>query len=143
MKNSSLKLPNYNPFYNNLAQALELVHCVEQSLSILQELPLEQEKVAHFKDIPVREGHGIAAIEVPRGVLWHEYTIDKNGIITFANIVTPTVQNLQPLEDDIKAFVPTVLHLSKEKVVLEIEKLIRSYDPCFSCSTHFLKVKWL
>src|SRR3989344_4302660 len=58
MKNSSLKLPNYNPFYNNLAQALELVHCVEQSLSILQELPLEQEKVAHFKDIPVREGHG-------------------------------------------------------------------------------------
>ena len=91
----------------------------------------------------MKKGRGVAAIEVPRGILFHEYELDDKGIITKANIITPTAQNLKNIEDNIRNFIPTVLHLKDEnKINLEIEKLIRSYDPCFSCSTHFLKVKW-
>ena len=80
-------------------------------------------------------------IEVPRGTLWHEYTLDDKGTITNANIITPTAQNLLNIQEDIRMFVPTVIK-QKRKIVLGIEKLIRSYDPCFSCSAHFLEVDW-
>ena len=100
------------------------------------------ETISRLRQIPTKAGHGIGAIEVPRGTLWHEYSIDDKGIITAANIITPTVQNLKAMEDDIRNYVPLVLDMPKDKVVIEIEKLIRSYDPCFSCSTHFLKVNW-
>ncbi|MEK6924506.1 MAG: Ni/Fe hydrogenase subunit alpha, partial [Candidatus Micrarchaeota archaeon] len=63
--------------------------------------------------------------------------------IAFANIVTPTAQNLRNMQDDVAAFVPGLLKLPRGRIVLELEKLIRAYDPCFSCSTHFLNVKWL
>ncbi len=133
------KFPNHNPFVNNFAQAIELLHAIEECILILASLEIKQEKV---KKTELVNGHGIAAIEVPRGTLWHEYTI-KNGRIVYCNIVTPTAQNLRSMEEDIKKFVPTVIKLNKNKLVLEIEKLIRAYDPCFSCSTHFLDVKWL
>ena len=69
--------------------------------------------------------------------------INNKGEITFANIVTPTCQNLRNIERDIKAYTEKIVGIPREKLVLEIEKLIRAYDPCFSCSTHFLKVKWV
>jgi len=57
-------------------------------------------------------------------------------------VITPTAQNLLNMQEDIRKFVPTTLDKTKEEIVLEIEKLIRSYDPCFSCSAHFLEVNW-
>ena len=87
-------------------------------------------------------GRGVAAIEVPRGILFHDYTIE-DGTIIKANIITPTAQNLKVMEDEIKEMLPSLLKLKdEEKINLEIEKLIRAYDPCFSCSSHFLEVKW-
>ncbi|MDP7505843.1 MAG: Ni/Fe hydrogenase subunit alpha [Candidatus Woesearchaeota archaeon] len=140
LKSFKIEFPNYNPFVNNFAQAVEIVHFVDRALDICDLLKVKEEPV---KKVRLREGHGISAVEVPRGTLWHEYKLDSKGRITYANIITPTTQNLRNLQDDIRAYLPSVMKLSKEKMILEIEKLIRSYDPCFSCSTHFLKVNFV
>ncbi len=139
LKKSGIKLPSRNPFENNLAQAIEMVHCIDHALKMCEELDLHDEKVV---DVVLREGTGVGAIEVPRGTLWHEYQVDGGGCIVNANIITPTAQNLLNIQEDIREFVPRIMHLNKEGMVLEIERLIRSYDPCFSCSAHFLEVNW-
>ena len=142
MKTLKIKFPSNNPFHNNMAQALELIHYREECINLLDNLEVEKEKPLKVK---VKSSHGIAANEAPRGTLWHEYKLDKNGTITYANILTPTAQNLRNMNEDIKAYVQQLLgkKTPKKKLVLEIEKLIRAYDPCFSCSSHFLKVNWL
>ncbi len=129
-----------NPFYNNVAQAIELVHSVDQALGILDRL---EPNLEPLPEIPLHEGRGVAAIEVPRGTLWHEYVLDPSGHITHANIITPTAQNLRSMEDDIRIALPTLLDLKRDEIVENIEQLIRAYDPCFSCSAHFLRVTWL
>lgn len=142
MKTISIKYPSDNPFHNIMAQALELIHYREECIKLLDNFKVQKEDIV---TIELKEGHGIAANEAPRGTLWHEYKVDKKGIITYANIVTPTAQFLRNLNEDIAAYVQQLLDsgADKDKIVLEIEKLIRSYDPCFSCSSHFLKVKWI
>ncbi|MBU2633681.1 MAG: Ni/Fe hydrogenase subunit alpha [Nanoarchaeota archaeon] len=132
------EFPSNNPFHNNIAQAIELIHLNRRVIDLLKKLDFKDEKI---KEVKIRDGHGVAAVEAPRGVLFHEYKISK-GIISYANIITPTVQNLRRLEEDIKIYVEKMLDKSKEEIVLNIEKLIRAYDPCFSCSSHFLEVTW-
>ena len=124
----SIKFPSANPFHNNVAQALELIHYREACINLLDKLKVEKEDVAK---INVKAGHGIAANEAPRGTLWHEYKTDNSGTITFANIITPTSQFLRNLSEDIAAYVQQLLdrNASKKGIVNEIEKLIRSYDP--------------
>lgn len=139
LKKSGLKLPSTNPFHNNLAQAIDLVHAVDHALQIAKK-PISAEP---FERPRPRAGTGVGAVEVPRGVLWHEYTIDDNGVITNANIITPTAQNLLNMQEDVRKHVGTITTKSKEHIILEVEKLIRNYDPCFSCSAHFLDVKWV
>ncbi|MEM4264085.1 MAG: nickel-dependent hydrogenase large subunit, partial [Candidatus Woesearchaeota archaeon] len=85
---------------------------------------------------------GVGANEAPRGILFHKYSFDAKGNSTFVNITTPTTQNLPNLEDDIRHFLPSLLDKPKEVIQLEIEKLIRAYDPCISCATHFLEIVW-
>src|SRR3989339_844922 len=101
-------------------------------------------KKEETQKIKYHSGHGVSAVEAPRGTLFHEYKIDKNGKIIYCNIITPTCQNLNMMEQDITALVNELLkkNTSKEEIVKHMEKLIRAYDPCFSCSTHFLKVNW-
>ncbi len=138
---AGIAFPNTNPYLNNYSQALELVHYVDEAIGVCKQLSR-----VSFEPVPKTESiasRGIAAIEVPRGVLWHEYLLDGDGTITFANIVTPTAQNLRKMQEDIRQVLPSLLSLPRKKVVLKVEELIRAYDPCFSCSTHFLKVKWL
>ncbi len=141
MKDLKIRFPSDNPFHNNMAQALELIHYREECISLLDSMNIKKEAIA---DIEVKEGHGIAANEAPRGTLWHEYKTDQEGKITYANIITPTAQFLRNLNEDIEAYVNHLLKKKsgKKKIIDEIEKLIRSYDPCFSCSSHFLKVNW-
>ena len=136
------KLPNYSPFMNNVSQAFEIVWAIERCIELIERLEPRQLRAP---DIKPKAGRGIATTEAPRGVLIHDYTFDKSGYVKKANIITPTTQNLASMEDDIKEFVPPLLKadISKERIVLEIEKLIRAYDPCISCATHFLKVNWL
>ena len=132
--------PSKNPFMNNVAQAIELVHSFDHAISICESLDPVEEKPVQPE---LKRARGVSAVEVPRGILFHDYTLDENGIIQHANIITPTAQNLKNMQDRIQDFIPGLLALKEEeKINLEIEKLIRAYDPCFSCSTHFLKVDW-
>ncbi|MDP2749411.1 MAG: Ni/Fe hydrogenase subunit alpha [Nanoarchaeota archaeon] len=134
-----IKKNKYSPFINNLSQAVEIQEGIKRSIEILESLDLKDEKPVEI--IP-KPGIGIAATEAPRGILFHKYAIDEKGFCSSCNITTPTTQNLQNIEENIAAFLPTILDKPKEQVILEIEKLIRAYDPCISCATHFLKVDW-
>jgi coenzyme F420-reducing hydrogenase alpha subunit len=134
---SGIKLPSTNVYLNNIAQAIEIVHCIDHAIKIC-EMKIKHEE---FDKIPLKAGRGVGCIEVPRGTLWHEYELDANGTITYANIITPTAQNLLNMQEDIREFVPSVLDKKKEDMQMDVEKLIRSYDPCFSCSAHFLELE--
>lgn len=134
--------PSENVFHNNLAQAIEVLHCIDHATELLQTLEMKKEPEPK---ITVRACKGAGAIEAPRGILWYGVSIDKAGLLENATIVIPTAQNLVKLENDIRAYAQHLVSESKSKqfITREIEKLIRAYDPCMSCATHFLKVKWL
>jgi len=132
---AGLKFPVYNPFYNTLAQAIEVIHFVEECRKLASEL--EKSSMRNINtDFEVKAGFGAALLEAPRGTLYHSYDIDNKGIVTRADIMTPTAQLLVNLNDDLKSYLPRVKKYKKEKRELEILKLIHSYDPCISCSTH-------
>lgn len=139
LKESGFVPPILNPFINNLAQALEIVHFTDESLRILEcyEKGMRKEEI---KAKP-KESEGIAAGEAPRGTLYHHYKIGKNGKIKYANIITPTSQNVGDMEENIKLFLPSIIKYPDKKVKFFLEMLIRAYDPCFSCSTHFLEFR--
>jgi len=128
-----------NPFTNNIAQAIEINEIINRILEILNKLKIKKEE---RPEIITKSGTGIGAIEAPRGILFHKYTLDEKGYCKSAHIITPTSQNLPKLEIDIKKYLPSLLKYNKNKISLEIEKLIRAYDPCISCSTHFLEMNW-
>jgi len=136
------KFPSSNPFMYNIARAIEVVHYIDEIIDILEKIsrPRLKEKK---QEIKVRAGEGIAATEAPRGTLYYHFKLDKGGKIEYANIVTPTLQNLENMEGDLRALVPQLLTLPKKKLILTLEELIRAYDPCITCSTHFLEVKFV
>ena len=137
-----------NPYMNTAAQLVECVHCLEDAIAIVETLkanPLnyDEEIVVGLNEqrkIPVRAGSGVGAVEVPRGILFHHYEIDDNGIITDANCVIPTNQNTGNIEYDLMKLVPEILDRKDDEIVLAVEMLVRAYDPCISCSAHCLKV---
>jgi sulfhydrogenase subunit alpha len=129
-----------NPFYNNLAQAVELLAAIDQAIDMLGRLKPRHEPLAEIKPHVCR---GVGTVEVPRGTLWHEYELDDTGHVTHANIITPTAQNLRSIEDDIKLYLPQIIDLPQAEMTDALEKLIRSYDPCLSCAAHFLRVERL
>ena len=89
----------------------------------------------------MRPAEACHATEAPHGLIFHRYRIGDDGLIAEAKIVPPTSQNQGQIERDLAAFLPGVLHLSDADVGRRCEHLIRNYDPCISCATHFLKVK--
>jgi coenzyme F420-reducing hydrogenase alpha subunit len=95
--------------------------------------------------VPVkpRAGNGATAVEAPRGILFHRYVFNEDGICTKANVCIPTNQNHGNLQKDVEAMVPTILDLSQDDIRKRLEMLVRSYDPCVSCSTHFLNVTFV
>ncbi|MEM4330864.1 MAG: nickel-dependent hydrogenase large subunit [Candidatus Pacearchaeota archaeon] len=140
IRKNKIKIPIKNPFKNSIAQALEISICIEKFLQLTKMLKSLKEKEVVTNSFI---GRGISAIEAPRGTLFHEYNVSKEGKIIYCNIITPTAQNLNQIEIDIKDYLNNLLKrkCSKERIIKDIERLIRAYDPCFSCSTHFLKVK--
>lgn len=131
--------PSKNIFHNNLAQAIEILHSIDHALDLLSSFTVQPEK-----PVPIvpRESIGQAAIEAPRGILFHEYAIDAQGKVTRAKIVVPTGLNQLLIEHSLKDYLSDKVALGKERVALEAEKLVRAYDPCISCAAHFLKIKW-
>jgi coenzyme F420-reducing hydrogenase alpha subunit len=84
---------------------------------------------------------GISATEAPRGLIYHRYQIDCEGQVELAKIVPPTSQNQARIEADLRALVEQIHQQTDESIAVQCERLVRCYDPCISCSTHFLKVK--
>ena len=137
-----LKAVCTNPFYNNVAQVVETVHSAYQAVEICDELlaaGIKDEK----PEVQVKAGRGVGLTEVPRGLLVHDYTYDDQGLITDANLIIPTGQNLANVEDDFRKFVPEVLDQPQDQIRLGLEMLVRAYDPCISCSVHLLDVKFV
>jgi len=141
LKTSSVKFPNYSPFANNHAQAIELFYCLEKAVDILENLKLKNEK-----PVPVsggNKGMGIGVIEAPRGVLFHRYKFDDKGRAVEGDVIPPTSQFLYNIEVDIKKMLPKLMDTcDSKKITAEIEKLIRAYDPCVSCASHFLEIEY-
>ena len=137
-----LAAPCVNPYKNTVAQLVEMVHAVYESMGLIDEL-LARGIFNEALVAPARlSGVGVGACEVPRGVLFHQYTIE-DGLILRADCVIPTGQNLANIEADMRALVPQVLGRPRDEIVLGLEMLVRAYDPCISCSTHLVDVKFL
>ena len=131
-----------NPYLNSIAQLVECYHVVENSIQLIDELlsaGLKKEKI----DITVKAGKASGCVEAPRGILFHEYEFDDNGICVAADICIPTGQNHAAIQQDFEKIVPEILAEGEDAVRLKLEMLVRSYDPCISCSTHMLDVKFV
>jgi sulfhydrogenase subunit alpha len=131
------QLPWRNSFLSLPARALETVHALALAADILENYdPPARSRVP----VEPRAGVGAAATEAPRGVLWHRYETDDDGLISSARIIPPTSQNQRQIEADLSKLAEQMSSLDDEKLGLHCEHLIRNYDPCISCSTHFLKL---
>lgn len=128
-----------NPYMNTVAQVVEIAHCVEDSIEKLDALIEKGVKWENPAPITRSSGSGVGAVEVPRGILFHHYTIEDERVVG-ANCIIPTGQNLANIERDMYKLVPEILDRSKEDITMALEMLVRAYDPCISCSTHVLDV---
>lgn len=146
-----LKPITTNPFLNTAAQLIECIHSLEDSIKILKDfkhsgIDYTQAITVGLNEngqIPVKAGKGVGAVEVPRGILFHEYEVDAKGKIINANCIIPTGQNLNNIECDMRKLIPEVLDKKQDEITLLMEMLVRAYDPCISCSAHFLDVKYI
>jgi coenzyme F420-reducing hydrogenase alpha subunit len=125
-----------NPFRSIVVRGLETVWAVEEALRIIEAYaPPPAPAIA----VTAVAGVGAAATEAPRGLLYHRYALDDAGLITDAVIVPPTSQNQIAIEADLRDFVQSHLHLDDHALGHRCEQVIRNYDPCISCATHFLR----
>jgi sulfhydrogenase subunit alpha len=133
-----------NPYMNSVAQVVEVVESFHDSLRLIDELVatgIEDEPLVK----PTRFATGAGATEVPRGILFHEYTYDREGMCVAGNCIIPTNQNHNNIQGDFDELVPQLVLANKteKQMELALEMLVRSYDPCVSCSTHYLDVKFV
>lgn len=127
-----------NPFQSIVARSVEVLYACDEALRIIDEYePPDQAAV----EIVSRAGVGYGCTEAPRGLLYHRYRIDEQGLIADAKIVPPTSQNQKRIEADLRRFVSGYLDLSKEQLTRRCEQAVRNYDPCISCATHFLRLE--
>ena len=133
--------PSNNIYDNNLAQAIEILICVDEAIDILKTIQITDEKP--IKAEP-RAGIGVGVIEAPRGILYHMAETDDKGMIKNYDVIVPTAQNQINIENDLKKyFNDNIATKEKDQLQVEAEKIIRAYDPCMSCATNFLKVTWI
>lgn len=134
-----LRPPERNPFANNVAQAVELVDALVRCAELCRRLA-EGEFEGTSEPVPfeVRAGRGTGFTEAPRGALFHELELDGSGRVAHAAILTPTAQNIASLEADMRLLAEQMVAAGAEQpeVQAQIEKLVRAYDPCLSCSVH-------
>lgn len=144
--------PSTDIFYNNLAQAIEILHSVDESIDLLKNNTFVKEAIIKA---PARDAVGVGVVEAPRGTLYHKVVLGADGIIKEGEVIVPTGQNQINIERDVARLVQSLLLTTEDKpasaegsgearevIRFEIEKLVRAYDPCMSCAAHFLKLKW-
>lgn len=130
--------PSDNPYDNNLAQAIEMLLIVDNSLDLLQD-EIKPEKI---KLIIPKRSVGVGVVEAPRGHLFFKIKFDKSGKVLERDFCIPTQQNVIHMENSVALLVEDILRKPKKEIEWEVEKMIRTYDPCMSCAAHFLKLDW-
>jgi sulfhydrogenase subunit alpha len=136
---SHLEWPCRNNFKSILARSLEMITAFEEAIQLVT--AYQAEPNPSRAEYALRPGEGCHATEAPRGLIYHRYRIGDDHLIAEAKIVPPTSQNQGQIERDLTAFLPSVLNRDDVEVAHRCEHLIRNYDPCISCATHFLKLK--
>lgn len=137
-RGTGIPWPNSNPYTSIVARALEITYAIEEALRIIEGYEPPRAPSASFEP---RAGVGRAVTEAPRGSLYHVYEADEQGLIRSARIVPPTSQNQARIEADLRELVPDIVHSTQSEATRACEMAIRNYDPCISCSTHFLKLE--
>jgi len=132
-----------NPYMNSAAQVVEIAHCVEDAVALIDKLLARGILPEAPPAVDIRAGEGVAACEVPRGTLYHHYRIGDDGQVAGANCIIPTGQNLANIEADMRALVPRILDRTPDQIRLALEMLVRAYDPCISCATHMLDIRFV
>jgi coenzyme F420-reducing hydrogenase alpha subunit len=127
-----------DPFRSIVVRSVELVHACDESLRIIEAYE-EPERAAEPVEPVAGTGYGVS--EAPRGLLYHRYRIDADGMILDAKIVPPTSQNQLAIEDDLRDVVGRHTGLDDDALRALCEQTIRNYDPCISCATHFLDLE--
>ncbi len=137
---AGLRPPERNPFMNNVAQAVELVDALERCAALCRRLaePDGIEGSSEPVSFDVRAGRAVGFTEAPRGALFHQLELDENGRVVHASIMTPTAQNVANLEADMRLLAEKLVAdgADEDAIRSEVEKLVRAYDPCLSCSVH-------
>jgi sulfhydrogenase subunit alpha len=135
---AGLRPPVNNVFRSIVVRAVELVFACDEALRIIREYEPPADPRVEVRN---RLGVGQAITEAPRGILYHRYALDENGLILTAKIVPPTSQNQKRIEDDLREYAAQFVARPAEEATWKCEQAIRSYDPCISCATHFLKLE--
>lgn len=132
-----LSPPSHNVFHHNFAQLVECFHVVYESREIMTAL-LDADLEASLAPFEPKAGAGVGAIEAPRGILYHYYETDDEGLIVHSDCVIPTGQNHANIQRDLVALVPSLASagIEKEAISKRAQMLVRAYDPCISCSVH-------
>ena len=124
-----------NPFMSIVVRALEILLAIDEALRLIAAYEPPPRPTVDYEP---RAGIGAAITEAPRGILYHRYETDADGMIRTATIIPPTSQNQAQIESDLLRLAPALLKLPNKEAGLQAERLIRNYDPCISCATHFL-----
>jgi sulfhydrogenase subunit alpha len=124
-----------NPFKSIIVRMVETVFACDEAIRLIEQYEMPEKPRAEIKP---RAGTGHGCTEAPRGLLYHRYRLDDQGVIQEAKIVPPTAQNQKSIERDLWRFVPQYIDLPTDKLQWQCEQAIRNYDPCISCATHFL-----
>jgi len=127
-----------NPFQSIIVRSLEVVYAFDEALRIIQQYEKPEEPAVPYE---LRAATGFGWSEAPRGLLFHRYEVDENGLIKTAQIVPPTSQNQTMMEEDLREYLKDHLDRSESELTQNCERLIRNHDPCISCSAHFLNLQ--
>ncbi len=133
-----LTVPQADPFWSTAARVVETALAVEEAIRLIRDY---EQPAPPAADVRPRAGRATWVTEAPRGILYHRYDLDDEGIVREARIVPPTSQNLRHMEDDLRAFLPSALDRDDDELGRLAEMIVRTYDPCISCATHFLTLE--
>jgi coenzyme F420-reducing hydrogenase alpha subunit len=133
-----IEWPTRNNFKSIIARAIEVIDAFEEAVQIVGDY--HAEPIQSRLTFDPRAGEACHATEAPRGLLYHRYRIGDDGLIAEAKIVPPTSQNQGQIEDDLRRYIPQIVNLDDASATRKCEHLVRNYDPCISCATHFLNL---
>lgn len=149
---SSMRKGDKNTIWNNLAQSIEIIEAIDKAKQIISELIAIDKSagegvgsISSNKEevkLKVKSGKGVGAVECPRGTLYHFYEVNENGKVLAADMITPSAQNTAHIEEDIKVVTEAQLKEESTQLQKNLETLVRAYDPCNTCATHMVEIRF-